>query len=159
MIYSMEKRKPLIKIGVDVIPVKKTEVDNYWSLLQLMIMKGLEHNGNLLTEAQLRQEIKEGYHQLFIIFGSEDGEENALYGVFITRITDHPNGRQCEVTLLSGKKRELWEDQVTLVLQELALSNHCNRIAVLARPGWKKLGEKWGFKIKNYEFIKELNHG
>jgi hypothetical protein len=40
MIYSMEKRKPLIKIGVDVIPVKKTEVDNYWSLLQLMIMKG-----------------------------------------------------------------------------------------------------------------------
>jgi hypothetical protein len=155
----MEKRKPLIKIGVDVIPVKKTEVDNYWSLLQLMIMKGLEHNGNLLTEAQLRQEIKEGYHQLFIIFGSEDGEENELYGVFITRITDHPNGRQCEVTLLSGKKRELWEDQVTLVLQELALSNHCNRIAVLARPGWKKLGEKWGFKIKNYEFIKELNHG
>lgn len=45
------------------------------------------------------------------------------------------------------------------MLQELALSNHCNRIAVLARPGWKKLGEKWGFKIKNYEFIKELNHG
>lgn len=100
----MEKRKPLIKIGVDVIPVKKTEVDNYWSLLQLMIIKGLEHNGNLLTEAQLRQEIKDGYHQLFIIFGSEDGKENALYGVFITRITDHPNGRQCEVTLLSGKK-------------------------------------------------------
>ena len=156
MTYSTKIKKQLIKVGVDVMPIKKDEVDRYWGLLKLMVIQGLRHVGDLMSEDDLKQEIKDGFYQLFIMFGSEDGVESKVYGVFITRITDHAKKRQCEVVLLAGKQRELWEDQVTLVLEELAISNDCDRISVLARPGWKKLGDRHGFKIKNVEFVKEL---
>ena len=155
MTYSTAKKQS-IRIGVDVMPIKKKEVDRYWSLLKFMIIQGLRHSGDLMTEEQLKKDIKDGYFQLFIMFGSTDGYESKVFGVFVTRITDHQKKRQCEMLLLAGKERELWEDQVTLTVEELAKSNNCDRIAILARPGWKKLGDRHGFKIKNVEFVKEL---
>ena len=44
-------KKPLTKIGVDVMPIKKDEIDRYWDLLKLMVMQGLRHSGDLLSEA------------------------------------------------------------------------------------------------------------
>jgi len=155
MTYSTAK-KPLTKIGVDVMPIKKDEVDRYWDLLKLMVMQGLRHSGDLLSEADLKEDIKQGFMQLFIMFGSLDGYESKVYGVFVTRITDHAQKRQCEVILLAGKDREHWEDQVTLTIEELARANACDRIAILARPGWKKLGDRHGYKMKNIEFVKEI---
>jgi hypothetical protein len=145
-------KKQLTKVGVDVMPIKKDEVDRYWGLLRLMITQGLKHSGDLIS-------IKTGFYQLFIMFGSEDGVESKVFGVFVTRITDHAQKRQCEVILLAGKQRELWEDQVTFTIEELAMANQCDRIAILARPGWKKLGDRHGYKAKNIEFVKELNNG
>jgi hypothetical protein len=155
MTYSTAK-KPLIKVGVDVMPISKDEVDHYWDLLKLMVIQGLRHSGDLMTEADLKEDIKQGFMQLFIMFGSLDGYESKVYGVFITRITDHAQKRQCEVVLLAGKDREHWEDQVTLTIEELAKANGCDRIAILARPGWKKLGDRHGYRMKNIEFVKEI---
>lgn len=155
MTYSTAK-KPLIKVGVDVMPISKDEVDHYWDLLKLMVIQGLRHSGDLMTEADLKEDIKQGFMQLFIMFGSLDGYESKVYGVFVTRITDHAQKRQCEVVLLAGKDREHWEDQVTLTIEELAKANGCDRIAILARPGWKKLGDRHGYKMKNIEFVKEI---
>jgi hypothetical protein len=155
MTYSTAK-KPLTKIGVDVMPISKDEVDHYWDLLKLMVIQGLTHSGDLMNEADLKEDIKQGFMQLFIMFGSLDGYESKVYGVFITRITDHAQKRQCEVVLLAGKDREHWEDQVTLTIEELAKANGCDRIAILARPGWKKLGDRHGYRMKNIEFVKEI---
>ena len=155
MTYSTAKR-PLTRVGVDVMPIKKDEVDKYWGLLKLMVIQGLRHSGDLMTEVDLKEDIKQGFMQLFIMFGSEDGLESKVYGVFVTRVTDHAQKRQCEVVLLAGAQRELWEDQVTLSIEELAKANDCDRIAILARPGWKKLGDRHGYKMKNVEFVKEI---
>jgi hypothetical protein len=152
-------KKPFIKVGVDVLPVRKDEVDNYWGLLKFMIIQGLKHCGDLMTEADLKEEVKQGFHQLFITFGSNDGTESKVYGVFVTRITDYAQKRQCEILLLAGKERELWEDKMVLTIEELARANGCARISLLGRPGWKKLGDRHGYKIKNVEFTKELTHG
>lgn len=159
MTYSTKLKKQLTKVGVDVMPIKKDEVDRYWGLLKLMMMQGLKHSGDLISIDDLKQDIKTGFYQLFIMFGSEDGVESKVFGVFVTRITDHAQKRQCEVILLAGKQRELWEDQVTFTIEELAMANQCDRIAILARPGWKKLGDRHGYKAKNIEFVKELNNG
>ena len=72
MIYSTATKKQ-IKKGVDVLPIRKAEVDHYWDLLKFMVIQGLKHGGDLMNEQDLKKEIKEGYHQLFIMFGSEDG--------------------------------------------------------------------------------------
>lgn len=156
MTSSTKGRKPLIKVGVDIIPVKKHEVEKFWGLCQFMIIEALKYNGSKMTAPQLREDIEEGFYQLYIIFGSEDGIENKVFGVLVTRITDHPQLRQCEIEILTGKKRELWEDKVITLIEQLAVVNDCHRISIMGRPGWKKLGDKHGYRVKNYEFVKEM---
>jgi len=156
MTSSTKGRKPLIKVGVDIIPVKKHEVDKFWGLCQFMIIEALKYNGSKMTAPQLKEDIEEGFYQLYIIFGSEDGIENKVFGVLVTRVTDHPQLRQCEVEILTGKKRELWEDKIITLLEQIAVINDCHRISIIGRPGWKKLGDKYGYRVKNYEFVKEM---
>lgn len=156
MTYSTKEKNSLIKKGVDIIPVKGAEVDKFWGLCQFMIIEALQYNGSKMSAPQLKQDIQDGFFQLYIMFGSDDGVENKVFGVLVTRITEHPYLRQCEIEILTGKKRELWEDKIIALIEQLAVVNDCKRISILARPGWKKLGEKMGYKVKNYEFVKEI---
>jgi len=146
----------IIKKSVEVLAIKQEDVEKFWPLCQFMIIEALQYNGRKTSAPQIKQEIIEGFLQLYIIFGSDDGVENKMFGVLVTRITDHPNLLQLEVEILTGKKRELWEDKVLVTLEQLAVMNDCARISILARPGWKKLGDKNGYKVKNYEFVKEM---
>ena len=66
MTSSTKERRPLIKIGVDIIPVKKTEVNHFWDLCQFMIIEGLKYNGSKMTAPQLKEDIQEGFYQLYI---------------------------------------------------------------------------------------------
>ena len=68
MTYSTAK-KPLTKIGIDVIPIRKDEVDRYWDLLKLMIIQGLRHSGDLLSEAHLKEDIANNYIGRDPVFG------------------------------------------------------------------------------------------
>ena len=151
----MQAEKKVLK-QIDILSVMRKDVENLWPLAHFMVAEGLRHAGNTYSAEDIKQECKEGTMQLFLAFGSDDGVENKVFMVCVSRMTDHPLKRQLEVVLLSGKKRELWEDKITEYLEHIALQNDCHRISILARPGWKKLGDRWGFKIKNYEFVKEL---
>jgi hypothetical protein len=51
----------------------------------------------------------------------------------------------------------LWSDKLVKTLEEFAKINNCKRITALMRPGYKKVMGKYGWKIKHYEFQKELN--
>jgi tRNA-dihydrouridine synthase len=67
-----------------------------------------------------------------------------------------PNYKQCEVILLKGEKRQLWQDEAAETIEDLARSEGCKKIAVHARPGWKGfLGTK-EWKVKRYLYTKEL---
>jgi tRNA-dihydrouridine synthase len=67
-----------------------------------------------------------------------------------------PNYKQCEVILLKGEKRELWQSEAAETIEDLARSEGCKKIAVHARPGWKKfLGTKQ-WQVKRYLYTKEL---
>ena len=55
MIYSTATKKQ-IKKGVDVLPIRKAEVDHYWDLLKFMVIQGLKHGGDLMNEQDLKKE-------------------------------------------------------------------------------------------------------
>ena len=39
------------------------------------------------------------------MFGSDDGIKYKVFGVFVTRVVELPNFKQCEVILLKGEKK------------------------------------------------------
>ena len=152
----MLAKKPSIKQGVDVLWIKPKELDRYWSLVQFMITEGLQFDGNPMDVDRMRNFIATGEYQLFMMFGSDDGEKHKVFGCFITRILGLPKFKQVEVILLRGEKRELWQKEAAKMIEKLGKDNGCKRVAVLARPGWKNFLEPFGWKVKRYLYQKDL---
>ena len=95
--------------------------------------------------------------QLHMMFGSDDGESYKVFGVCVTRIVALPNYKQCEVILLKGEKRNLWQDKLANKIESLAKETKCKRIAVHARPGWQPFLKTKGWDVKRYLYTKEIN--
>ena len=152
----MLARKQNIKQGVNILWIKPEELDKYWSLVQFMIAEGLKFDGNPMNMDVMKKSIATGEYQLFMMFGSDDGDKYKVFGCFVTRILGLPNFKQVEVILLRGEKRELWQENAARMIEKLGRENKCKRIAVLARPGWKNFLEPFGWKVKRYLYQKDL---
>ena len=92
--------------------------------------------------------------QCFIMFGSDELEENKVFGVGITRISEMPNFNQLEIVICTGKRRDLWEDQFVDTITKFAKNNGCKRLSLWARPGWEKVSKKWGWQKKHVQLEK-----
>jgi hypothetical protein len=152
----MLAKKQNIKQGVDILWIKPKQLDRYWSLVQFMLLEGLKFDGNPMDIATLKKYIVLGEYQLFMMFGSDDGDKYKVFGCFVTRILGLPKFKQIEVILLRGEKRELWQENVARMIEKIGKENNCKRLAVLARPGWKNFLEPFGWKVKRYLYQKDL---
>jgi len=150
-----EKKK--IRKEVNVLFIAPNKVEEYWSLVDFMLREGLKYDGDPMSIKDLKDGLLDGSFQLFIMFGSDDGEKYKVFGVFVTRIMILPNFKQCEVILLKGEKRELWQDEAAQAIENLAIQEDCKRIAVHARPGWQKFLKERDREVKRYLYTKELN--
>ncbi len=152
----MQPNKIKINKKVEVLEVFPNLLDEYWNLVDFMLREGLKYDGDPMSITDLKTMIKKGQSQLFIMFGSDDGSQYKVFGVCVTRITALPNFNQCEVILLKGEKRELWQDELADTIEKLAKSADCKRIAVHARPGWQPFLKTKGWGVKRYLYTKEI---
>jgi len=152
----MQVNKIKIEKKVEVLEIVSSVVDEYWNLVEFMLREGLKYDGDPMSIKDLKKFIKESKLQLFIFFGSDDGEQYKVFGVCVTRITALPNFKQCEVILLKGEKRQLWQDELADTIEGLAKSSNCKRIAVHARPGWEPFLKTKGWGVKRYLYTKEI---
>ena len=118
----MQPNKTKIKQQVEVLEIYPSILDEYWNLVDFMLREGLKFDGNPMSIKHLKEFIKKGEMQLFVMFGSDDGEKYKVFGVCVTRVTALPNFKQCEVILLKGEKRELWQDELADTIEKLAKS-------------------------------------
>jgi len=152
----MLPEKKQIKKEVNVLYIDSTKVLEYWNLVDFMLREGLKYDGNPMNIEDLKEGLLDRSYQLFMIFGSDDGEKYKVFGVFVTRIMELPNYKQCEVILLKGEKRELWQDEAADAIENLAIQEDCKKIAVHARPGWKNFLKSKEWEVKRYLYTKEL---
>jgi len=152
----MLAHKEQIKKEINILFIEPKDLHRYWSLVQFMIAEGLKFDGNPMSSRAMREKINTGEYQLFMMFGSDDGEKYKVFGCFVTRIQQLPNFKQVEVILLKGEKRELWQEGAARTIENLGRQYGCKRLAVLARPGWKDFLEPFGWKVKRYLYQKDL---
>jgi len=152
----MQVNRTKIKKQVEVLEIFPKLLNEYWNLVDFMLREGLKYDGEPMSITDLKKLIKEGAMQLFVMFGSDDGVQYKVFGVCVTRIMVLPNFNQCEVILLKGEKRELWQDDLANTIEGLAKSAGCKRIAVHARPGWQPFLKTKGWDVKRYLYTKEI---
>jgi len=61
-----------------------------------------------------------------------------------------PNYNQYEIVICTGKRRELWEDNLINSVTEFAKANKCKRMSIMARPGWEKFPKNGDGKRNMY---------
>ena len=151
----MEAKKK-IKKEVEVLEIYPEILDQYWSLCEFMLREGLKYDGDPMSIDDLKDYIKNNKAGLFMMFGSDDGIQYKVFGVCVLRMMPLPNFTQCEVILLKGEKRELWQDELADTIEKAARVNGCKRIAVHARPGWQPFLKTKGWEAKRYLYTKEI---
>jgi hypothetical protein len=156
MIYSMQAEK-IIKNDIEVLQIIPSKVEDIWSLVHFMIAEALVYSGRYAEPEDIKQLLLSGDNQLFLIFGSEEGETNKVYGVVTTRIFENPNFKELQGLICTGKKMNLWEEKLINTLEQFAKVNGCKKIKAYMRPGYKKIMPKYGYKSRHVEFEKELN--
>ena len=80
----MQPEKKQIKKEVGVLPIDGRKLNEYWSLVEFMLREGLKYDGNPMNIEDLKEGIEQGAFQLFMMFGSDDGEKYKVFGVFVT---------------------------------------------------------------------------
>lgn len=85
----MQAQKQKIKKEVNVTHIASEELMKFWPLVEFMLKEGLKHDGNPMSLDHLKKEIFNNRFQLFMMFGSDDGEKYKVFGVFVTRVTKY----------------------------------------------------------------------
>mgnify|MGYP003150681103 FL=1 len=152
----MQAKQIKIEKQIDVLEIVPSKIEASWNLVEFMLREGLKYDGDPMSILDLKKILKKGAMQLFMMFGSDDGIAYKVFGVCVTRLTKLPNFVQCEVILLKGEKRELWQDLLAATIENLAKINSCKRIAVHARPGWQPFLKTKGWAVKRYLYTKEI---
>ena len=70
----MQVNQTKIKKQVEVLEIFPSALDEYWNLVDFMLREGLKYDGDPMSIQDLKKSIKEKHMQLFIMFGSDDGE-------------------------------------------------------------------------------------
>ena len=147
---SKKKIKPL----VSVLPIEPKDIDRFWPLMEFMVSEALTFSGKYADAEWVFRELKKDVMQCWIMFGSDESEENKVFGVCIGRIASLPNYSQYEIIICTGKRRELWETNLVNEITNFAKHNDCKRLSIMARPGWERVSKQWGWKKKHVQLEK-----
>lgn len=105
-------------------------------------------DGGTLTVDDLIEQIERSERQCWAIV------ENGLRGVALTQITNDRK-KVCHITHLTGEGLKEWADAFE-VIEAWAIANGCDRIKAVARPGYKKIGAKFGLRQTHIVLEKDL---
>ena len=148
------KRKKSIKPIVSILPLEPKDIEKFWPLAEFMVAEALSYSGKYANSKDILEWLKKDEMQCWIMFGSDEEEQNKVFGICVGRIGVMPNYNQYEIVICTGKRRELWEDNLIKTVTDFALVNKCKRLSIMARPGWEKVSKKWGWKKKHVQLEK-----
>ena len=114
--------KKSIKPLVSILPLEPKDIDTFWTLAEFMVAEALRFSGKYADAKWIQNELKKDMMQCWIMFGSDETEENKVFGICVGRIGVMPNFNQYEIVICTGKRRELWEDNLIKAITDFATS-------------------------------------
>ena len=150
----MKTKKKSIKPVVSILPLSPKDIERFWPLVEFMVAEALQYSGKYAESKHIFDWLKKDQMQCWVMFGSDETEENKVFGICIGRIGAMPNYNQYEIVICTGKRRELWQDQLEKEINDFAKINNCKRLSIMARPGWEKVTKQYGWKKKHVQLEK-----
>ncbi len=129
-------------------PVQAWRLASYWDEASEFLAPAIEAYPDAGLDIETtRQLIEQRVWQLWVVEG---------YAAAVTEIATTYGQKVCTILLLGGRERELWFGQMLEVIEGWARANGCDRMNVVGRKGWERVGAPYGYKPVATVFDKGL---
>jgi hypothetical protein len=127
--------------------IPKEKIHEVWNLIENDITQALIRSGGYANSNHFKEWCSNGIMQAWLIWDStEKDPSKKYYGVCVTEIIERPLQKCCNIRIMTGKHREKWQHLIKDVEVWAALNN-CDKMELIARPGWEKV-------LKNFKYSK-----
>ena len=136
------------------IPTK--ELDKVWSLIEKDIRQALLYSGQLTNSDFVLQTAKQDKFQVWVLWDKKQKTTlDKYFGVVVTELIQRQLGKVCHIYIMTGKQRNKWQHLVK-VIEDFAKENKCQMLELIARPGWQKVMNNFGYKRTHVVLEKQI---
>lgn len=127
--------------------IPKEKIHEVWGVIENDITQALIRSGGYANSNHFKEWCSNGIMQAWLVWDStEKDHSKKYYGVCVTEIIERPLQKCCNIRIMTGKHREKWQHLIKDIEVWAALNN-CDKMELIARPGWEKV-------LKNFKYSK-----
>jgi hypothetical protein len=140
---------------MDLVRIPTKELDKVWSLIEKDIKNALAYSSQL-TDSQFVYELsKQNKYQIWVLWDKNQDNNNKYFGVVVTEIIKRKLGKVCHIYIMTGRQRHKWQYLIKDI-EEFAKKEDCQMMELIARPGWQKVLNNFGYKKTHVVLEKKI---
>ena len=144
---------------INLVGIPKDKVEPSWNKVEQSVTEALIRSGGYANSNHFKEWCAEGKCQLWILWDAKEPvAEKKYYGVVITEVIQRPLQKCFYIRIMTGHHREKWQHLIKH-LEKFALDNNCDKMELIARPGWERVLRNFRYKKSHVLLEKQLNKG
>ena len=141
---------------MELVKIPTKELDKAWGLIEKDIKQSLLYSGQLSNSEFVLKTAKEGKFQIWILWDkAQKTSVEKYFGVVITELVEKPLGKVCHIYMMTGRQRHKWQYLIK-DLEKFAKAENCLMLELIARPGWQKVLNQFGYKRTHVVLEKQI---
>ena len=130
---------------IHLVGIPKDKIEASWNRVEQSITEALIRSGGYANSNHFKEWCIEGKCQLWILWNSEEPvDQKKYYGVVVTELIQRPLQKCCHIRIMTGHHREKWQHLIKEI-EKFAQQNNCDKMELIARPGWQKILDKYNY--------------
>jgi hypothetical protein len=141
---------------MELVQIPIQELEKVWGIVEKDIKSALAYSGQLTDSDFVFDTLKEGKFQLWVLWDKNQSKTvDKYFGVVVTEIIKRKFGKVCHIYIMTGKQRTKWQHLITKV-EDFAKQEGCKMMELIARPGWQRVLDDYGYKRTHVVLEKQI---
>jgi hypothetical protein len=141
---------------MELVQIPIQELEKVWGIVEKDIKSALAYSGQLTDSDFVFDTLKEGKFQLWVLWDKNQSKAvDKYFGVVVTEIIKRKFGKVCHIYIMTGKQRTKWQHLITKV-EDFAKQEGCKMMELIARPGWQRVLDDYGYKRTHVVLEKQI---
>tara|TARA_R110002012_G_scaffold244125_1_gene418802 strand:+ start:104 stop:550 length:447 start_codon:yes stop_codon:yes gene_type:complete len=141
---------------MELVRIPTEELDKVWELIEKDIKQSLFYSSQLTDSDFVLDTAKQGKFQVWILWDRKQKVIiNKYFGVVITEIIKRKLGKVCHIYIMTGRNRNKWQHLIKNI-EKFAKDEDCLMLELIARPGWQKVLDNFGYKRTHVVLEKQI---
>jgi len=142
---------------MNLVRIPTEELEKVWSLVEKDIRQALAYSSQLTDSNFIFEIAKQNKFQIWVLWDKEQKEQNKYFGVVVTEIIKRKLGKVCHIYIMTGRQRHKWQYLIKDI-EEFAKNEGCLMMELIARPGWQKVLNNFGYKRTHVVLEKKIKN-